>query len=665
MRPTRLIELFSVLIISALFLSTIPLAVASTQIDMGAVYYLNSGTQEITGFYSNTVNRPQSRVLQHSTGKICILTYDTNLITRIRVLSSTGSILASQIIPGYSGSGNTDGGVTLAEYSATQIIIAYGTTDAKVHFYIFNINTYSGTDYVTSTLPTISGAGAIDRMGQLYYYNGLWYIFTIYSSWGGGTQAIWCKFTVATLTASYFTQFSYTHAPYTSEVMGFQDPNNLGMVYFITSKNGAGANDYTTPEYYKFNCATGATTLLATNGVSGRLPQASSNTLTQPYSNMINYMGGGIHQDLSGIYLWQSWEYSYSSNPSGLGVRHVEVNHWTAKFTGSISAGTLDSQVMKTYDASDLSLTTAGTPGISWGYTFTAYNSSTQALYAYYQDNYGMVNKVLSKVTLNIPDVTTMSSSFNSIQVLTKVDNQDFSMYNVNSCNVNMMHDNIHGITYIESQTAVHGYIFLGEPITGITYTVTASYTPVDNPLKTGVHYTFKWDIYANGLLDNYNDTYKVFVDGLENSAGVIANGIVTLPVTVQSIGIHSLYVSVYHNNVFEYSSPSISYPWVSPTGGGGSNPTGTIMTGWFNLATVWVPIFGFVIVPMFALAFIGGKYAGGTGMVIGMLGGGFAGVVGGTQLLILPSYILYFYILFMGVALTLSIMMGRGGGGG
>jgi hypothetical protein len=73
----------------------------------------------------------------------------------------------------------------------------------------------------------------------------------------------------------------------------------------------------------------------------------------------------------------------------------------------------------------------------------------------------------------------------------------------------------------------------------------------------------------------------------------------------------------------------------------------------------------GFVVLPMFALAFIGGKYAGGTGMVIGMLGGGFAGVVGGTQLLILPSYILYLYILFMGVALTLSIMMGRGGGGG
>jgi hypothetical protein len=197
-----------------------------------------------------------------------------------------------------------------------------------------------------------------------------------------------------------------------------------------------------------------------------------------------------------------------------------------------------------------------------------------------------------------------------------------------------------------------------------ITYTVTESYTPVDSPLITNKNYVFTWSIYANGVLDNYNDTYRIILDGIEVKPGTVQLGLATMGVTVPLAGTHALYISIYHLGVFKYSNTPINHVWVASGVTPGTGGTPSIGAGYISLMVIWAPIGLLVVLPMFGLALVGGKFAGGTGMVIGMLGGGFIGVVGGTQLLILPGYYLWLYILFMGIALALAITIGRSGGG-
>jgi hypothetical protein len=663
MHARRVFELFTLTFLCALFLSTTPVALASTQISIGSLLYQNTGANLITGRYSNTVNSPQNRMLVHSTGKILILTYDDISNIRLHILDSVGVEIYSHVIATGGGShGSLVGGCTLAEYSSTQVIIAFSDSLPKLYFYLININSFTNTEYST-TMAGTSGATTTDMIGQLYYYNGYWQIMVLYNSYSSGSKVSFASFRVSTLAASNNGASAYSHYGYTSQIMSFQDSLNLNLIYIVSSKAGASAGDQTTPEYYVYDMGTTTLSLLATNGINGVLPEASSTTYTQPYSNMINYMGGGIYQSGSFYYLYHAWEYSYSSYPTGLGVRYVKVAEWVGKFNNTISSGTLVSQVMRTYDASDLSLTTASTPGVGYGYLYMPSASAGQILYAYYQDVYGSAHKYISKVTLSVTDITTMSSSWDNTQIIIKVDNQDFSLVGGTSCNVNMMKDNLHGITYAEWQATSSGYLFIGESLTVITYTVTESYTPSDTPLVTNKNYVFTWSIYANGVLDNYNDTYKIFLDGIEAKPGTISLGIATMSMTVPLAGIHTLFISVYHLGTFEYSSAPVSHSWIASTSTPGSGGTPSIGGGYYNLMTIWVPIGLFVVLPMFGLAFVGGKYAGGTGMVIGMLGGGFAGVVGGTQLLILPGYYLWLYILFMGIALALSITIGRSGG--
>jgi hypothetical protein len=198
------------------------------------------------------------------------------------------------------------------------------------------------------------------------------------------------------------------------------------------------------------------------------------------------------------------------------------------------------------------------------------------------------------------------------------------------------------------------------------TYLATVSYSPADTPnLHTNTQYTFTltatvYSLPTSGL------QVKLLINDREQSDKITnSQGKVVCLITFPAVGYYSFTWEIYdtQNNVSIIQYTVYGAYYVTPLTGGNPPPE-SVVTAWGNLLLIWVPVLGFVVAPMLGLAIVGGKYAGGTGMVIGMLGGGFGGVVGGTQLNILPGYYLWLYLLFMGIALALAISIGRGGGG-
>jgi len=659
MKSKRVLEVLTICLVIFLLIPT-QVVMASTQITIsGTSYAQNTGTEVISGRYANTVNRLQLRYLQHQSGKIIILNYADKTHFNINIYSSIGTLLSTEAI-----STSVYGGVTVADYSATEILVSYGTTTFNVYFDVVNVNTFVRTSY-HSTWSGKGGADSLDRLSGLFYYNGAWYIGAWYASYlnGGGGYMRWCKMVKSTHTCTTFGDTNYQHNGYMNEVMGFQDTTNLNLVYIVTSKNGINAGDYSTAQYYILDLSTDTFTVLATGGTSGVLPDANDHLKTQPYSNMINYAGGGIYASGTYQYLWHSWVYSYNTTT---GIRYVKTALWIGEFNNTISSGTLTNQITKIYEDYDKSLTTCATPGLGFGYSFNAQGSATITVYMYYQD---LRSKsplpgltYISKATLSDTDITDMSSNWDSTQITLRQDNIDFSLLTPVSTNTNMMKDHIHGKTYVENINTNTGYLILGEPIQVITYTVTTSYLPVDNPLLTLKPYSFTFTIYANGVLDNLNDTYKIFVDGQQAGQGIIPQtGIVTIN-NIQSLvaTTHTIYISIYHNGYFEYSSTQTNYVFVA-SGSGNTIPEGTDLgTGYYTLLTVWVPIFLVVMVPSFCLALVGAKF-GTLGMMVGLLFGAFVGILGGVLTNILPQYALYLYILVMAVCFAI---LAKGNGG-
>jgi len=208
--------------------------------------------------------------------------------------------------------------------------------------------------------------------------------------------------------------------------------------------------------------------------------------------------------------------------------------------------------------------------------------------------------------------------------------------------------------------------VYYGLSLGIVDYSATLVYAPLDTPnLYVNRQYAFTVTAKIGGL-GTSGLNVRFLMNGREQSIKVTnSQGKITYLVTFTQTGYYSFTWEIYDpqndGTIIRYILQD-SYVVIPLTGGGVTPPT--VITGWSNLLVMWVPVLVFIVTPMLGLAIVGGKYAGGIGMVIGMLGGGFAGIIGGTQLSLLPSYYLWLYLLFMGIALALAVTIGRSGGG-
>lgn len=627
------------LFISIILCSTLVTSVsASTEIALGAAersLYINC---EIIGVNTLRVSRPQQRVLQHSSGKTVIMSLDSSSRIHIKVISSVGVILADTLITTPSSTGMSG---AIAEYDTNNVIITCAEVgNFRVYFIIYNISTFTQTPHETGW--TGSGAEAIFRIGQLYYYNGVWYTPVHAYSYLGGSNTHMCKYTVATSTASN-TDLSVTEY----FEMGFQDPNDLKMLYLIACKS--------TPDYYKYDCSTGTLSLLATNPFSGEYPDFPA------YANMQTYLGGGIYQEGTYYYVYHAWLFSFLSGVT-TGTRQVKTIHWTGKFNNSISSGTLISQVRKEHIDYDSSYATESTPGISTGYLTTSSNSPTQNIQTFYQEL--LSGKFISLDTHHILDITTMDGTFTSNLYARGVDNIYFTYKDTDA---NIAKNFAYPISYQEVDNS-NSYLYMGEATMINIFSETFSYSPPDSPLITNKYYTLTWTIYKNGIIDYSGDTYQFFYDGVSMKTGILdSNGRAIINVMVNIAGSHSFQIKIYDTGtgaqlfagLIRNYNVSASTP---PSGGAPSAPT---LIGFYSdIFMFWLPVGIIVFLPLVACTMLGAKYAGGAGAITGMIFGGATGMIGGTVTGIIPTYALYLLVILIATAIVVLFVRGSSGGG-
>jgi hypothetical protein len=618
---------------------------ASTEIALGAderSLYVNCG---ISGTNVLIVDRPQLRLLSHSSGKIIVMSVDSSMRLWIKVISNTGVILATTQITTPSTTGITG---SIVELDATTVLITCGgaitgTTTLNFYFIKYNINTYTQTAYLTSW--SGSGASAIMNIGQLFYYSGAWYCPAYSLSYSSGYLTKMCKFIVATNTPS---NLALSGSLGLTLDMGFQDLNNLKMLYLIACKS--------TPDYYSYDCSTNTFSLLATNPFPNEFP-------TYPaYANMQTYMGGGIYQSGTYYYVYHTWLFSFLNTGTSPGIRWVKTVHWTGKFNNSITSGTLISQVRKEQISVDSSSSVSAAPGISWGYLHITVGAYSQDIYAYYQDIYG--GKYISRDTCHITDITAMSGSFDSIATLKGVDGVDFTY---KSYDANIGKNPMFGVSYQEVDNS-NSYLYIGESATTVNFTETFSYSPADNPLLTAKTYTLTWTIYKNGIIDYSGDTYKFFYDGLSMKTGILdGSGRAIISIMINIAGPHSFQIKIYDTATGTelFAGLVRNYTVVASVPPTSGPPSGPVLTTYYSdLFIFWLPVAMIVFLPTISLTLAGAKYAGGAGAITGMIFGGAIGMIGGTVVGIIPAYALYLLVILIATGLVMLIVRGSSGGG-
>jgi hypothetical protein len=587
-------------------------------------------------------------MLSHSSGKIIILSADSSGHLFVKVISSLGVILAVTQI-------TTPATISMigsiAEYNTNNVIITCGAgvsgSTILLYFIIYNISTFTQTPYYHST--AVSGTSYVCKIGELFYYNGIWFTGAYYYSYNGGGKYAIYKFTIATTTVSKVCDTAYTDATNKMEIMGFQDLNNLKMLYLVFAPSGS------TPNYYKFDCSSDTLNLLATNPFANEYPDFAT------YRNMQTYMGGGIYQSGTFYYLYHTWCFSLLSGGT-TGTREVKTVHWTGKFNNSITSGTLISQVRKEQISIDSSASYSTSSGISWGYLHVTVGASSQDIYAYYQDIYG--GKYISRDTCHITDLTAMNGSFDSIATLKGVDGVDFTY---KSYDANIGKNPMFGVSYQEVDNS-NSYLYIGESATTVNFTETFSYSPTDNPLLTAKTYTLTWTIYKNGIIDYSGDTYQFFYDGVSMKTGILdGSGRAIISIMINIAGLHSFQIKIYDTTTGTelFAGLVRNYTVVASVPPSGTIPPAPVLTAYYtNIFMFWLPVGIIVFLPLVGCTMLGARYAGGAGAITGMIFGGTTGIIGGTVVGIIPTYALYLLVILIATAIVVLFVRGSSGGG-
>lgn len=407
--------------------------------------------------------------------------------------------------------------------------------------------------------------------------------------------------------------------------------------------------DATPLSYYTISLSGKTSTLIAQCYDTSKAPIPSNFALC-------NFIKGNVIVNGTDQYLYFSWIYPemIAGTPAFV---YINDRMW---FNGTIDTAHFQTHISFAYN---MHTEFYGVTLNCWNYEFE-YNKSTVYIYFPYKFESGYVR--IEKVTLIAhdwfdPNLAGWSVSFDyfptdNVPNKTGYGDLQYPLYFDFSSQYGM------GIANSNSEIWVFSGLSAGVSI----YMATVTYIPLDTPnLYANKQYTFTVSATINSLPSS-GLYVRFLLNGREQSYKVTNDmGKVTYLVTFIQAGNYLLTWEIYDPSVdstlLQYTLSD--YFNVSVSTGGGVTPP-IIITGWTNLLIMWIPVLVFIVTPMLGLAVVGGKYAGGIGMAIGMLGGGFAGIIGGTQLNLLPSYYLWLYLLFMGIALALAVTIGRSGGG-
>jgi hypothetical protein len=640
------------------------------------LYYLpvNAYSNSLGANYieATTMGDAQYQMVTHSTGVVGIVSYYDGATSHYQKISIklidpiTDTVKNNQVINLASTltfmSNSGVYGLVISELDSDELLIgfnwAYSSSYCQTGFIRYNINSYVATIYQSATR-TISGCWYASLCTPIFSYNSKFWIVMI-DDWSGYATVhmeIYSFNPSTNAVTKEVESTGYTRdSSQVSRIMAFQNTANLAQIYFITS-----LDDAKTERLYLATLSGTPSIGSAIASGSGSFSIPDGATISDLFNNWFTFIEGGIYTTGTLYYLHFTWCYSLlSAYPTG--IREVVTNQWRIEFNNTISSGTIIAQNQKTYLAVDESGSTSALVGMNWGFIESNGAPYPDVIRVFFQNIYS--GKNVASVDMTIASWTTMSNgAFDTVQITRGVDNIDFSYLSYDNL---IVKNPMYGYSYQISSDTV-SYLCTNELVNVANYSLTVSYSPLDSPLHTGKWYNFIFTLYVNNVLDSgTSNTFRIYVDSLERAGGSYSTGIDHFDLYVSASGVHTIQLYVYDSGgSWLYTSAVYSYTFTTPPNSTSAPPQNTILTNYYVMFMSVVPILGFVFVPMIALAIIGAKYAGPMGMIICMLSGGLVGVISGVTINLLPTYLLYLYILLMGVSLIMVIMSGRSSGGG
>jgi len=596
------------------------------------------------------------RVIQHSTGKYVvadIVDSDSDQI-HIYVYSSLGSLLADID----TNIASIQGGIATIEYDSDEILLCYGY-EGGAKWVRVNIVSFSlGTTY-TSHVATSGGAETNTCLSNLLYSataNKYFVEVGVNAYYGGANFAV--AYYDGATTAGISVEMSSCAADNLSVTYGYLD-EVAQHIYFQAYRGG-------TFYIHDFYITTPAMIEIATCPFSGGAP--SSDEKTYGYFNYFNFYQMSKYVDGTNIYLYSSWSKSsrtgtWTGGSPIPGTRFQTTYLWYIKFNNTISSATILQNTLISDTQYDSSGSGSLTLGISCGYLFRNPVSPTFEINTYYQNIAG--GKNIAKATYRITDIATDPTSFDSIQILTGVDDLEFDFISYDSAvSMNPTYGwSYHAISKTDCRLSIGGLIL------SRVYTVTDSISPLDNPLLTNKNYDITFSIYVNGVLDNLGDKYTLSINGVERGGGDIpisgaSTGKIVFGMTVINSGDYDIIIKMYDsNNNYLASSEVFTYTFSTYTPTTNDDETSAIITSGVLFIVNYLPA-------MLVIFGTGTSFAGvakGTGngqySLVMWFSGCVLGCILGGMLGVVPSSVMLLGIFMFAVLAVFVFKTGSSGG--
>lgn len=616
----------------------------------GGVNYLWGGVDE---------NRPQQKMVTHAaTGKVVVVAYYDGVTSnyqklQIKLFGVTGSgsliddqtlNLATAGLSFYNHPYDEVMGVTIINYNATSVIIA-GTfsysTGPKIRAFFFSYNVI--THVISNVFQSPSGANAAPCSNTaLYIYNNkVWLIGkTTQVGWGSTYAYIFAlnPTTKAVTLELESTALAGHENNACSQMISFQDPNNLDKIYAMYS-----IDNVKTAKLYLYTLSgTPSITTIATLGTAYCLEDGAS--VDDSYTKFFTQINAGIYSTGTYYYMYFTWVYSDRTNWASTGVRYVNIYQQRLKFNNTITSGTLlDTNRKALLTVLDASGSTSASLGFNWGFTESNGSPYPDSIRVFY--NSVASGKYVAEVDLGITNWTTFDdTAFDTIQYQAGVDNIDFTYENTAGGGQMIVKDPTKNFSF-QAMSNTNCILYTNEMTAVKVYTLTVTATPADSPMLTNKQYDITFQVFVNGVVDTDSDTFAILIDGTERSSGTLsATGTAVYGAIVSVAGTYSFVFKVYDavTHSLVYTSAATSYTFSASTTPGGGGTEEQQSAGFASVTGLLIPM-AVILFPAGVFLSIGNALHN---PMVGLLAGLTIGAGLGFYGNVVPIYVLVIVIL-------------------
>ena len=605
---------------NALLLSSLFIIIVLCLSNVNSVYAYSTVQYSRTR-YQSYVYSPNLRqnTLQLSSGKYVVTSNPDAYSLRIEIFNPNGNVYYNVTLSsGYAFCDTSSIRRTygILEYNGYLYIASFtlaGTTEylriTRIHLVTFVKNDYD--------FQIASGTDSF-KFGEVIYFrvfNNYLYIAYVCSFLQAGTD--YTKIRVGKMNPSdntYTALAEYSRSDYqtTFTMLSFQDSSS-GNIYMMISFSGS----LQQPSTFKFDIGANTITVLCSAG--SNIYPSTGEQLRKIYLISANVVQSGTD-----LYLY--FTYIYPS--SGI---NLKLTSWIQKYTGSISSANL---VAQNVIEANIGVS------IPSGYPFgLGYNDGYNTTYVYYPYKIGS-DKYLMKSKLTLNNFLDPNNAYWSPVYSEKSDDQVL-FNNGNEYVFKSNTNDIYQANYDASNSKQ--YVYCGLQALQINYDIGITYSPMDNPLKTGTSYAFTITCYENNIATK--ETIRIIWDNVTIGTYETDAGGKKSFTRVEGVsGVHIMNVAIIKNNNDVYDEEFQYTFTVSEEGGAGSSSQ---LYGSLSMLMMYLPVLATTLV----MGSVGAKLSGGFGFVIGSCLGILICCIAG----LLPVY----FIIFIGIILSIVVMKG------